>query len=155
VKLLIDAGADYMATDYGKGAMALQATPLHQACAGLHASTVEVLVKAGARVNQQDKKRNLPIDALPPVNNLNHAAHQACVYWLAKAPEYDLTPGKGIDEVLESASSWIREQTLAARAAKPAADATPAPRLKPRERAAMRAAEREAKAAAAVASESP
>jgi len=62
---------------------------------------------------------------------------------------------KGIDEVLESASSWIREQTLAARAAKPAADATPAPRLKPRERAAMRAAEREAKAAAAVASESP
>ena len=62
---------------------------------------------------------------------------------------------KGIDEVLESASSWIREQTLAARAAKPAADATPAPRLKPRERAAMRAAEREARAAAAVASESP
>ena len=113
VKLLIDAGADYMATDYGKGAMALQATPLHQACAGLHASTVEVLVKAGARVNQQDKKRNLPIDALPPVNNLNHAAHQACVYWLAKAPEYDMTPGKGIDEVLKPGPEVDVQKVLA------------------------------------------
>lgn len=62
---------------------------------------------------------------------------------------------KGSDEVFDSAATWIREQALAARAAKPAADATPAPKLKPRERAAMRAAEREAKAAAAVASETP
>ncbi len=61
---------------------------------------------------------------------------------------------KGVDEVFESAASWIREQTLATRAAKPTASAAPAPRLKPRERAVQRAAERAAeqasRAAAAV-----
>ena len=58
---------------------------------------------------------------------------------------------KGIDEVFESAASWIRDQTLAARAAKPVADAAATPRLKPRERAVQRAAERASRATAAVA----
>ena len=60
----------------------------------------------------------------------------------------------GHDEVLESAADWIREQALAARAAKPSADATPA-RLKPRERAVQRAAAAEARAAGAVAAGTP
>jgi carboxyl-terminal processing protease len=59
---------------------------------------------------------------------------------------------KGADEVFDSAASWIREQTLAARAAKPTASAS-TPKLKPRERALQRAAERSAQAA--VTSDSP
>jgi carboxyl-terminal processing protease len=59
---------------------------------------------------------------------------------------------KGADEVFDSAANWIREQALAARAAKPTASAS-TPKPKPRERALQRAAERSAQAA--VASDSP
>ena len=103
VKVLISAGADVSARDYGKGAMPLAATPLHQACAGLYATTVEALVKAGAAVNALDTKNRHPKDALPGSNNneARHAARQACLYWLSKADEYDKTPGKGLKEVLK------------------------------------------------------
>ena len=103
VKVLISAGADVSARDYGKGAMPLAATALHQACAGLYASTVEALVKAGAPVNAVDKRSRQPKDALPGSTNneARQAARQACLYWLSKADEYDNTPGKGLKEVLK------------------------------------------------------
>jgi len=55
---------------------------------------------------------------------------------------------KGRDEVFDSAAAWIREATLAARAAKPVGSAAPAPKSTPRERAAARAAASVTRAAA-------
>jgi ankyrin repeat protein len=78
--------------------MPLAATPLHQACAGRHADTVLVLLKAGASENAFDNQDRRPVDALPDTSD---AAREACAVHLYNAAELDETPGKRLSELLK------------------------------------------------------